>query len=95
MFQRTPKSPEVGPTLDLLRCAGAGNSSGLRTQHLQEWRRAAQRVVRTYKEWCAANWGDRHHLYLSFLDALGCEEQAARQLELDAGALGAPKGEQS
>ena len=95
MFQRTPKSPEVGPTLDRLRCAGAGYSSGLRTQHLQEWRRAAQRVVRTYKEWCAANWGDRHHLYLSFLDALGCEEQAARQLELDAGVPGTTRGDQS
>ena len=95
MFQRTPKSPEVGPTLDVLRCAAVGSSSGLRTQHLQEWRRAAQRVVRTYKEWCAANRGDRHHLYLSFLDALGCEERAARQLELDAGALGTPKGDQS
>jgi hypothetical protein len=95
MFPRTPESPAVGPTLDPLRCTGVGNSSGLREQHLQDWRRAAQRVVRTYKEWCAANWRDRHHLYLSFLDALGCEERAARRLELDAGVLGAPKGDQS
>ena len=95
MFPRTPKSPAVGPTLDLLPRVGLGNSSGLRTEHLQEWRRAARRVARTYKEWCAANARDRHHLYLSFLDALGCEEQAARRLELDAGVLGAPKGDQS
>lgn len=95
MFRRTPKSPAVGPTLDLLRCAGVGNSSGPGTEHLQEWRRAAQRVVRTYKEWCAANWCDRHHLYVSFLDALGCEEKAARQLELDAGVLGTMRGDQS
>jgi hypothetical protein len=95
MFARTPKSPAAGPTLDLVHCAGVGDSSRLRTQHLQEWRRAAQRVVRTYKEWCAVNWRDRHHLYLSFLDALGREEQAARRLELDAGVLGAPKGDQS
>lgn len=95
MFPRMPKSPAVDPTLDLLPHAGVGNSSGLRTEHLQEWRRAARRVVRTYKEWCAANGRDRHHLYLSFLDALGCEERAARQLELDAGVLGAPKGDQS
>ena len=95
MFARTPKSPAVGPTLDLLQCAGVGDSSRLRTQHLQEWRRAAQRVVRTYKEWCAANRRNRDHLYLSFLDALGCEERAARQLELDAGVLGAPRGDQS
>ena len=95
MFPRTPKSPAVDPTLDLLRCVGVGNQSGLPTQNLQEWRRAAQRVVRTYKEWCAANSTDRHHLYLSFLDALGCEERAARQLELDAGVLGAPRGDQS
>ena len=95
MFPRTPKSPAVGPTVDLLRCAGVGYSSGLRTQHLQEWRRAAQGVVRTYKEWCAANGRDRQHLYLSFLDALGYEERAARQLELDAGVLGAPRGDHS
>lgn len=47
-----------------------------------------QGVVRRHRR-------DRHHLYLSFLDALGCEEQAARQLELDAGVLGTPKGDQS
>jgi hypothetical protein len=95
MFPRTPESPAVDPTHDLLRCAEVGNPAGLRTQHLEEWRRAAQRVVRTYKEWCAANRHDRNHLYLSFLDALGCEERAARQLELDAGVLGHPKGDQS
>ena len=78
MFPRTPTSPGFGPTLDLLR-----------SEHLQEWRRAAQGVVRTYKEWCAADRGDRHHLYLSLLDAIGCEERAAQQLELDA------KGDQS
>ena len=95
MFPRTPKSPAVDPTLDLLGCAKVGNPSGLPTQHLQEWRRAAQRVVRTYKEWCAANRRNRDHLYLSFLDALGCEERAAQQLELDAGPLGATEGDQS
>ena len=89
MFPRTRQSPGFGPTLDLLPSAGLGNTPGLRTEHLQEWRRAAQGVVRTYKEWCAANRGDRHHLYLSYLDALGCEEDAARRLELDA------KGDQS
>jgi hypothetical protein len=95
MFPRTPKSPAVGPTLDLLPRVGLGNSSGLPTEHLQEWRRAARRVARTYKEWCAANSRDRHHIHLSFVDALGCEEQAARRLELDAGVLGVPKGDQS
>ena len=95
MFPRTPKSPAVGPTLDLLPSTAVDNSSGLRTQHLQEWRRAAQRVVRTYKEWCAANRRNRDHLYLSFLDALACEERAAQQLELDAAVLGATEGDQS
>ena len=95
MFLRTPKSPGVGPTLDLLPCAGLGNTSDPRTEQLQEWKRAAQRVARTYKEWCAANRSDRHQLYLSFLDALVCEEQAARRLELDAGVLGTTKGDQS
>ena len=95
MFPRTPKSPGVGPTLDLLPRAGVSNTSGVRTEHLQEWRGAAQRVARTYKEWCAANDRDRRDVYDSLLDALGCEERAARQLELDAGMLGTPKGDQS
>ena len=94
MFRRTPESPAVGPTLDLLQSAGLGSTSSLGTQDLQEWRRAAQRVARTYKEWGAANGRDRNHLYRSFLDALGSEEQAARRLELDAELLGAKKGDQ-
>jgi hypothetical protein len=48
-----------------------------------------------YEERCAANWRDRHQLYLSFLDALGREEQAARPLKLDAAMLGAQEGDQS
>lgn len=78
MFPSTPESPGVGPALDVF----------------QEWRRAAQGVVRTYKEWCASNWPDRHQLYLSFLDALGREEQAALRLELNAEAL-VSKGDRS
>ena len=95
MLPRTRKSQGVGPTLDLLPYTGPGDTSGLWTEHLQEWRRASQRVARTYKEWCAADRGDRHHLYLAFLDALGWEERAAQQLELDAGVLGTTKGDQS
>jgi hypothetical protein len=56
----------------------------LRSQHLQDWREASERVVRTYKAWCAA--GRRHRQeaeYLSFLRALGREERAARQVERD------------
>ena len=79
MFPSTPHSPGVGPTLDVS----------------QEWRRAAQRVARTYKEWCAADRDHRNHVYLSFLDALGCEERAARQLELDVGTLRITKGDRS
>jgi hypothetical protein len=95
MFPRTPKSQAVATTLDVLPCAGVDNSSALSTEHLQEWRRAAQRVARAYKEWCAADRREGHHLYASFLDALECEERAARQLERDPAALGAPRGDQS
>ena len=95
MFGRTPKSPRVGPTLDLFPCAGLGDTSGLRTERLQEWRRAAERVGRAYNVWCSASSCDRHDLYLSFLGALGREEEAARALELDAGVRGASKGERS
>ena len=95
MFPRTPKSPGVGPTLDLLPYAVPGNTSGRWTEHLQEWRCAAQGVVRAYKEWCAAERRDSHQHYLSYLDALGWEERAARQLELDAEMPGVTKGDQS
>ena len=95
MFPSTPKSPAVGPTLDQFPRVGLGNTSGLRTEHLQEWRCAAQGVVRAYKEWCAAERRDSHQHYLSYIDALGWEERAARQLELDAEMPGVTKGDQS
>ena len=94
MFARTHKSAGAGPTLDLLRCAAVGNPPGVRTQHLQDWRHPTQQVGRTYEKWCAANWRDRHHPYLSFLNALRREERAAQQVELDAGVLETTKGDQ-
>jgi hypothetical protein len=58
----------------------------LRAEHLEEWREASRRVMRSYKAWCAAPRGDRHRLHVAFLDALRREEQAARQVERDASA---------
>jgi hypothetical protein len=65
-----------------------GHPAALRAEHLQEWRDASKRVMRTYKAWCAANRHDRHVLYVAFLDALRREERAAEQLERDAPARG-------
>ena len=56
----------------------------LRTEHLQEWRDAARRVMRTYHAWCAASRSNKAERYRSFLDALRREEMAARQVERDA-----------
>lgn len=90
MFRRTPKSfsPSVGCP-EPLPHARLDDPARLREDQLQEWREAARGVARTYKAWCAANWLDRRDRYLSFLDALGREERAARQVEPDASALGA------
>lgn len=63
-------------------------SPEVQAEHLREWREAARRVTRTYKAWCAAERRERRGRYLSFLDALVCEERAARQVELDTAGLG-------
>ena len=60
-----------------------GDPTGLRDEHLREWRDTANQVVNAYKAWCAANCRDRKELYISFLDALGREERAAHQVERD------------
>ena len=58
----------------------------VQAQHLEEWRDASSRVMRSYKAWCAAPRSERHRLHVAFLDALRREEQAARQVERDASA---------
>jgi hypothetical protein len=90
MFRRTPRSLSApGPDLELLLRAEVDDPAGLRAEHLQQWRDAARRVASTYKAWCAASWRERRSRYVSFLDALGHEERAARQVERNASALGA------
>jgi hypothetical protein len=59
------------------------NPADFRSAHLQDWREASNRVLLTYKAWCAAGRQDRREEYLCFLNALGREEQAARQVERD------------
>ena len=65
-----------------------GASTDVQDEHVQEWRDASRRVARTYKAWCAADRRERRGRYLTFLDALVCEERAARQVELDTSRLG-------
>ena len=59
------------------------NPADPRSAHLQDWREASKRVLRTYKAWCAAGRQDRREEYLSFLNALGREERAAWEVERD------------
>ena len=90
MFRRASKSSSgAGPALEHWPHNDVCDKAGPQDEHLKQWRDAAQRVARTYYAWCAAGRRDRHDLYLSFLDALRREEQAARQVELDALGLGA------
>jgi hypothetical protein len=78
MFQRLRKSsqvPELSPPADEIGAAE-------RTSRLVlEWREDARRVGRAYQAWCAADRRNRGRAYLSFLDALTREEQAACRLE--------------
>ena len=72
-----------------------GEPAGSRAEHLQVWRDASKRVMRTYNAWCAASRRDRHVRYVSYLNALRREARAAEQLERDAltpgGAEGTPR----
>jgi hypothetical protein len=83
--------PVPGSREDLAPSPGADvhDPAGVHAQHIQEWRDAARRVTRTYKAWCAASRHERRGRYLAFLDALLCEERAARQVEREASALDA------
>lgn len=60
-----------------------GDPADLRSRHLQDWREAFKGVLRTYRAWCAAGRQDRREEYVSFVNALGREERAARQVERD------------
>ena len=85
MFKRTSKSSSAAaPALVLSPRADVADPAGMRGEHLQEWRDAAELVVSAYKAWCAAISRDRQELYISFVRALGREERAAQQVERDA-----------
>lgn len=90
MFERQSKSSSAAaPALELSPRADVGDPTGMRDEHLRQWRDAANQVVSAYKAWCAGNWRDQQVLYISFVDALGREERAAKRVERDASALGA------
>ena len=67
----------------LARMSRVGDPVELRSAHLQDWREASKRVLRTYKAWRSAGRQDRHEEYLWFLNALGREERAAWEVERD------------
>jgi hypothetical protein len=84
-------NPVPAPREDLAASprAEVRDPPGVHAQHFQEWRDSARRVTRTYKAWCAASRRERRGRYLAFLDAMLCEERAARQVERDTSAVGA------
>ena len=55
-----------------------------RLEHLEQWRRAAQRVGRAWERWLASDTTERDWAHLVYVDALGREEAAAIRLEKDA-----------
>ena len=87
MFQRTPtSSPVAEPPFR----ADVSKAAGLRVGHLDAWPDVAGREARAYLAWCAAGRRDRDQRYAMFLEAPRREEVAARQVEHDVSALGAP-----
>ena len=61
--------------------AGTHETALRQTQQLQDWRRSAQRVTRTWNAWLAAERRDRAVRYHAFVAALGEEERAAAEVE--------------
>ena len=72
----------------------ARNEAGaFRTPQWLAWRRSAQKVTRTWKEWLAAEGVEGDRLYRRYVAALGEEEQAAAELQrmnVDAGVHSEP-----
>lgn len=66
--------------------ARAGQTSreavGCASPQREAWRRAAQRVTRTWNEWSAADGSRRSELYRRYISALDEEESAAGRLQL-------------
>jgi hypothetical protein len=51
------------------------------SEQLEEWRRSAQRVRRTWNAWLAADGHERRVWYRAFVAALAEEERAAAEVE--------------
>jgi hypothetical protein len=67
------------PTIDATdgTSAAIDDAAQQQREQLEEWRRSAQRVTRTWNSWLAAEHRDRRDLYDAFVAALAEEEQAA------------------
>jgi hypothetical protein len=68
------------------RTVESAESARLKAEHLDEWRDAAKRAMRSYREWCASSRRDRSRLYAACYDALLREERAALLVENDSSA---------
>lgn len=88
MFQRARKASSGLERLSRAE-VDVSHAASPRIGQIEDWRDAAKREARAYKAWCAGRPHDRHCLYALFLDALRCEEIAARRIEHDASVLGA------
>jgi predicted TIM-barrel fold metal-dependent hydrolase len=74
-------SPRGAPRLADHSDAGTHETALGQSRQLQDWRRSAQRVTRTWNAWLAAERRDRPARYRAFVAALSDEERAAAEVE--------------
>lgn len=66
------------------------HTSDAPTEHLEQWRAAAQQVTDAWEQWLACESAERNWAHDVYAGALAREEQAALRLERDARTLRAP-----
>ena len=59
----------------------SSNEAQPQTQHVEDWRRSAQKVTRAWNAWLAAEARERSIRYRAYVAALADEELAAARLE--------------
>ena len=83
MFSRSRKDePAKGnPRIADGNTEATEETAAQHAQRLGEWRRSAQRVIRAWNAWLAAERRDRAVRYLAFIAALADEERAAMEIQ--------------
>ena len=93
MFFGSRKRRNLGGGASPLGDPARSEAGAFRPPQWLAWRRSAQKVTRTWKEWLAAEGVEGDSLYRRYVSALAEEEQAAAELQhmnVDAGAHSEP-----